>query len=63
MVIISYKYTLSRSNDSKINTAIAVFLRGNIWDLGTDGSSFIYRNNSIYSVPKTDNPVIFNVEL
>lgn len=58
-----HKYTIRRIENTNIKTGITVFLRGNIWDLGTDGSSFIYRNNKIESVPLTDKPVIFNVEI
>jgi len=58
-----HKYTIKRIEKTKIKTGITVFLRGNIWDLGTDGSSFIFRNDSISTVPKTDGPVLFNVEI
>ncbi|MEN8123889.1 MAG: hypothetical protein ABFR32_02080 [Bacteroidota bacterium] len=58
-----HKYTLKRIKDMDIQTGITVFLRGEIWDLGTDGNSFIFRNDSIQSVPKTNMPVIFNVEI
>ena len=58
-----YKYTTVRTKNYTIENGITVFLRGDIWDLGTDGSSFIFRNDSIESVPKTDMPVIFNVEI
>ncbi len=55
-----HKYTLSRFA-GKGNIAISVFLRGEIWDLGTDGESFVYINNEIKSVEKTEGPQIFNV--
>ena len=58
-----HKYTTARTKNYGIENSVTVFLRGNIWDLGTDGSSFIYRNNKIESVPLTDKPVIFNVEI
>ncbi|MCK5638619.1 MAG: hypothetical protein KAH67_07905 [Flavobacteriaceae bacterium] len=58
-----YKYTTARTKNYSIENGITVFLRGDIWDLGTDGNSFIYRNDSIQSVPKTNMPVIFNVEM
>lgn len=58
-----YKYTTARIKNYAIENGITVFLRGDIWDLGTDGSSFIYRNDSIQSVPKTNMPVIFNVQI
>jgi len=58
-----HKYTIKRIEKTKIKTGITVFLRGDIWDLGTDGSSFIFRNDSISTVPKTDRPVLFNVEI
>jgi len=58
-----YKYTLVHSQKAGIKTAIAVFLRGKIWNLGTDGRSFIWTDGQIKSVPKTDGPVIFNVDL
>ena len=57
------RYTLARSKNTSIQTAIAVFLRGKIWNLGTDGSSFIFRNDSIQLVPKTGNPIIFKVDI
>lgn len=58
-----HKYTLIRSRNAGIKTAIAVFLRGNIWNLGTDGQSFIWQNNQLKSVPKTEGAVLFNVEI
>ena len=58
-----YKYTLVRVKKAGIKTAIAVFLRGTIWDLGTDGRSFILQNGQLKSIPKTEAPVIFNVDL
>jgi predicted amidohydrolase len=57
------KYTLARSKNTSVQTAIAIFLRGKIWNLGTDGNSFIWRRDQIKSVPETDNPVIFKVEI
>lgn len=58
-----HKYTLVRSKNTRIKTAVAVFLRGKIWDLGTDGQSFIWREGQLKSVPKTEGPVLFNVEM
>jgi len=58
-----HKYTLVRSKNTRIKMAVAVFLRGKIWDLGTDGQSFIWREGQLKSVPKTEGPVLFNVEM
>jgi len=58
-----HKYTLIRSQKTDIKTAVAVFLRGTLWDLGTDGQSFIWTEGQLKAVFKTDGPVIFNVEL
>ncbi|HFA48032.1 MAG TPA: carbon-nitrogen hydrolase [Bacteroidetes bacterium] len=58
-----HKYTIKRIGNTNIKTGIVVFLRGEIWDLGTDGHSFIYRNGNVISVPKTDMPLLFNVEI
>jgi len=58
-----HKYSLVRIKNTQIKMAVAVFLRGSIWDLGTDGQSFILRDNKIESVPKTEEPVLFNVDM
>ncbi len=58
-----HKYSLIRLKNTEIKMAVAVFLRGAIWNLGTDGQSFIFKDNKIESVPKTEGPVLFNVEM
>lgn len=42
------KYSMGgRAGSAGINTAINVFLRGKIWDLGSDGSTIHYHNGGI----------------
>jgi len=51
-----HKYSLSRN---KSGTSISVFMSGKLWDIGSDGKSFVYVKNQIREVPD-EAPFIFN---
>lgn len=55
------KYALpGRINNSKM-IGINVFLRGNLWDLGTDGDPFIVANDSLITVQTTSKAGLWNI--
>ncbi len=43
---------------SSIKLGINVFLRGNIWDLGDDGHTIVYKNGKVFTSPFYDGPQI-----
>jgi len=54
------KYSMGgrSSKTSSIKLGINVFLRGNIWDLGDDGHTIVYKNGKVFTSPFYDGPQI-----
>jgi len=52
-----HKYSLSRN---KSGTSVGLFMSGQLWDIGSDGKSFVYIKGQIREVPEEKGPYIFN---
>jgi predicted amidohydrolase len=59
------KYAMGRraNNEAGIKKGINVFLEGNLWDLGTDGTSIILNDSSVKTTQKFGGSAIINLGL